>query len=84
MKPWKTAVALGAAACAACCAVPLLGLASGLAAFGSAMAACADELLPVAAVLLTGALALAGVWWWRRRQAARGGACGCTGTCSTG
>lgn len=78
MKTWKAIAALGAA-CAACCAIPLLGLSAGLAAFGSALAACADELMPAAAVLLAMALALAGVWLWRRRRAAQRAACGCNG-----
>jgi len=82
MKSWKAALGLGAA-CAVCCAIPLLGLAGGLAATGSALLACADELLPLAAALLAVALAVATVWWWRRRQAARSAACGCANTCST-
>lgn len=82
MKSWKAALGLGAA-CAVCCAIPLLGLAGGLAATGSALLACADELLPLAAALLAVALAVATVWWWRRRQALRSAACGCANTCST-
>ena len=82
MKSWKVLVGLGAA-CAACCAIPLLGLGSGLAAFGTALAACADELWPAPAVLLAGTLlASAGAWWWRRRQARRA-ACTCATSCTT-
>ena len=64
MKPWKAAFGVGAA-CAACCAVPLLGGAAALAA-GSALLACADELLPVAIGL---AAVGTGVVVWRRRKA---------------
>lgn len=82
MKSWKLALGLGVA-CAACCAIPLLGLAGGLAALGSVLAACADEWLPAAAALLAMAAGLAGLWWWRR-QAARKATCGCPNACSTG
>ncbi len=82
MTSWKAALGLGAA-CAGCCAIPLLGIAGGLAATGSALLACADELLPLAAALLAIALAVATVWWWRRRQASRRAACACVNTCST-
>ncbi|MFG6432848.1 hypothetical protein [Roseateles sp. LYH14W] len=82
MKPWKLALGLGAA-CAACCAIPLLGIAGGLAAFGSALWACADEFLPAAAVLAVIAVGLLGVWWWRRREAARRAKCACAEACST-
>ena len=75
MKPWKAALGVGAA-CAACCAVPLLGgaaaLAAGsatLAAAGSALLACADELLPLAIGLLGLAAVGAGIVVWRRRRA---------------
>jgi hypothetical protein len=81
MKPWKAVLGLGAA-CAACCALPLLGMASGLAAFGSVLAACADELVPLAAILLATALALVGARWWRHRRAAKA-ACECSTACST-
>jgi hypothetical protein len=82
MKSWKAVLGLGAA-CAACCAIPLLGAAGGLAAIGAALAACADELLPAAGVLLAGALALGAAWWWRRRQAQHRAACACPATCAT-
>lgn len=82
MKPWKVALGLSAA-CAACCAVPLLGIAGGLAAFGSALWACADELLPAVAVLAAVAAGLLGIWGWKRREAARRAKCGCVQSCST-
>lgn len=82
MKSWKAALGVGAA-CAVCCAIPLLGIAGGLAATGSALLACADDLLPLAAVLLAIALAVTTVWWWRQRQASRSATCGCADTCST-
>lgn len=82
MKPWKVALGLGAA-CAACCAIPLLGIAGGLAAFASALWACVDELLPAAAVLAVIAAGALGASWWRRREAARRAKCECVATCST-
>lgn len=82
MKPWKLALGLGAA-CAACCAIPLLGIAGGLAAFGSALWACADEFLPAAAVLAVIALGLLGALWWKRRDAAHRAKCECAEACST-
>lgn len=75
MKPWKTVLGLGAA-CAACCAIPFLGGT----ALAAALWACADELLPVALLLL----ALSAVWLWRRRAASRPAACGCESSCGTG
>ena len=75
MRPWKAVLGVGAA-CAACCAIPLVGglavLTAGtaaLAAAGSALLACADEFAPFA----TGLLVLAGVGgagtcWVRRRR----------------
>lgn len=83
MSRWKVMLGLSAA-CAACCAIHLLGLAGGLAAFGSALWACADELLPVAVVLGAIAAALFGLWWWQRRRTARSSSCGCATSCSTG
>lgn len=82
MKPWTVMLGVGAA-CAACCAIPLLGVAGGLAAFGSALWACADEFAPVAIALGLVATALAGLWFWQGRRARRKAACGCAGTCST-
>jgi hypothetical protein len=83
MRSWKLALGLGAA-CAVCCAIPLLGVAGGLTALGAALWACADEFLPAAAVLGTLAAAMGGTWWWRRRRAEQTTACGCGTTCSTG
>jgi|APMI01.1.fsa_nt_gi hypothetical protein len=83
MKPLKVVLGLGAA-CAACCAIPLLGLSAGFAAFGSTLAACADELLPAALVLLVVALGLAGTWLVRRRQAAKRAPCACAASSQTG
>lgn len=82
MKPWKVALGLGAA-CAACCAIPLLGIAGGLAAFGSALWACADEFLPAAAVLAVIAAVLVGVAWWKRHKAAHAARCACVEACPT-
>lgn len=81
MKPWKAALGLGAA-CVACCAIPLLGLA-GLASTGSLLLAFADEFLPLAVALLAMALALTTAWWWQRRQASRKATCDCGPTCPT-
>ncbi len=74
MRPWKAVLGVGAA-CAACCAVPLVGGiaaltvgTSALAAAAAALLACADEFAPLAAGIL--ALAVMGVAaaWWLRRQ----------------
>ncbi len=81
MRPWKVMLGLGAA-CAACCAIPLVGLAGGFAAFGSALWACADEFVPVTIVLGAVAAGLAAVWWRRKRERARTGTCGCKTACS--
>lgn len=86
MKPWKAAVGVGAA-CAACCAVPLVGgvaaLTAGstaLAALGSTLLACADEFIPLAGVLLALAAVGGGLVWWRRRAARKAQAhTGCGG-----
>lgn len=83
MKPLKVVLGLGAA-CAACCALPLLGLSAGFAGFGSALAACADELRPAAQVLLVVALGLAGAWLVRRRQAAKRASCACSAPSQAG
>lgn len=82
MRFWKVMLGLGTA-CAACCAIPLLAAAGGLAALGSATWARADEFIP-AAVLGAIAAGLASVWWWRKRKATRAGPCGCAASCSTG
>jgi len=82
MRPWKQMLALGVA-CAACCAIPLLGVAGGLAAFASALWACADELVPEAIALGAVAAALAGLWFWGKHRAPRSSACGCASSSST-
>jgi mercuric ion transport protein len=71
------------AACAACCAIPLLGVAGGLAAIASALWARADEFVPEAIALGAVAAALAGLWSWRKHRAARSSACGCAPSSST-
>lgn len=70
-----TPAALGAAACAACCAVPLVGLALGAGA-ASTVAAVAE---PIAGLLLAVSLLVGGVVLVRRRRAAKApaGSCGC-------
>jgi hypothetical protein len=90
MKNWKALLGVGAA-CAACCAIPLIGAGTALAAGSSALfagglsalMACADEFLPVAtlAAVALGLVGFAGrrVWSWRRRRASPvAGTCGCT------
>lgn len=89
MRPWKAVLGVGAA-CAACCAVPLLGgaavLAAGtatLAGLGSALLACADEFAPLAIALLGLAAMGAGVILWRRRaQRAADLASSCSSRCN--
>jgi hypothetical protein len=80
MKTWKAVAGVGAA-CAACCAVPLLGGAalwaagtSTLAAVGAALVACADDLVPLGAVTLA-VMAAGGFAWWRRRAVTTPPAC---------
>lgn len=82
IKTWKLALGLGAA-CAACCAVPLLGVAVGLAATGSGLAVIGSEFVHATVVALSLAAGLAGVVWWRRRQAAHREACACPAACTT-
>ena len=73
MRPWKAVLGVGAA-CAACCAVPLVGGiaswtvgTSALAAAASALLACADEFAPLAAGLLALAAVVSAAAWWLRR-----------------
>lgn len=73
MRPWKAVLGVGAA-CAACCAIPLVGGvaswtmgASALAAAASALMACADEFAPLAAGLLALAAVVSAAAWWLRR-----------------
>ncbi|MGQ3053046.1 MAG: hypothetical protein ACT6S0_14795 [Roseateles sp.] len=81
MKTWKLTLGLGAA-CAACCAIPLIAAAGGLAALGGVLVACADELLPFAGALVLLAGAAFGVYWWKRRRALRTSTCGCAASCT--
>lgn len=84
MKPWKVLLGLGAA-CAACCAIPLVAAAGGLALFGSALLARLEAFVPASMLLITGGVAVlaAGVWWLRKRRLASGDAgCGCAGSCA--
>lgn len=83
MKTWKLTLGLGAA-CAACCAIPLIAAAGGLAAVSGALVACADELMPLTGVLVLLAGAAFGAYWWRRRRALRTSSCGCAVSCTTG
>jgi len=95
MKPWKAILGMGAA-CVACCTVPLLAGAAGftaasatLAAAGAAMLRCAEELKPLAFVLLVVAglvVGGAGATQWLRhsppKDASTAKPCGCKpGTC---
>jgi hypothetical protein len=83
MRQWKVMLGLGVA-CAACCAIPLLGVAGGLAAFASVLWACADEFVSEAIALGVVAAVLAGLWFWSRHRAARSSACGCAPSSATG
>lgn len=86
MRPWKLMLGLGAA-CAACCAVPLLAAAGGLSAVSAVAAAlwaCADELIPAALGLGAVAALGAGGWWLWRQRLSRRRQCACTGACATG
>ena len=78
MKSWKVLFGVGGA-CAACCALPLVGGVAALSAGSSALLACADELAPIAWATAALAIVAGSVWWWRRRQA-RKSACGCGST----
>lgn len=89
MRPWKAVVGVGAA-CAACCAIPLLGGAAALtvgstalAALGATLLACADEFVPLAGLILVLAAGAGGLVWWRRRAAREAQAqTGCGGGCN--
>jgi LPXTG-motif cell wall-anchored protein len=83
MNPWKLALGAGAA-CAACCAAPIISAAAALGVgasglFAGAIGAVATQSwIPLAA----GGLALAtggGVLARRRRQAMKPSSCGCSG-----
>ena len=76
MKSWKVLFGVGGA-CAACCALPLVGGVAALSAGSSALVACVDGLAPAA---WAAALAVfgGGVWWWRRQS--QRSACGCGST----
>lgn len=89
MRPWKAAVGVGAA-CAACCAIPLLGGATAfvagstaVATIGAALAACADEFALLGVVLIVSAL-IGVLLAWRRRQRASGSnqVSSCSGACN--
>ena len=88
MRPWKAVLGIGAA-CAACCAVPLIGGAAmltagtaALAATGSALLACADEfVVPGTALLGLSGLAGGVIWWRRRTPRPVTSASGCGGGC---
>src|SRR5262245_40927067 len=76
MKTTKVLLGIGAA-CAACCAIPLLGGSAAVAAVASGVFACADEF--VVPAFVAGGIALAtGALWWRNRRLQRAVACGCT------
>ena len=83
MRSWMLMLGLGAA-CAVCCAIPLLGVAGGLAVFASALWACADEFIPAAIGLGVVASALLALWLWRTRPSAQANTCACATSCSTG
>lgn len=83
MRPWKVVLGMGAA-CAACCAIPLLSVAGGLTTFAAALWACADDFIPTAIGLGVVAVALVAFWLWRKRRSAQASICGCATPCSTG
>jgi LPXTG-motif cell wall-anchored protein len=87
MKPWKLVLGAGAA-CAACCAAPIisgmatLGVGSGLFAGGvGALSAYSESWVPLAAGGVALA-AVAGLVVWRRRRETEptAGGCGCSST----
>ena len=83
MRPWKMMLGLGAA-CVTCCAIPLLGLAGGLAASASALWACEGEFILVAIVLGVVTTTLTCLAWLRKRGAVQAASCECGTTCSPG
>jgi len=76
MKPWKLLLGV-AGACAACCALPLMGGAVAAGVTSSALFTCAGELMPAAWVAAALALGAGGVWLWRRRLAGKSSTRGC-------
>lgn len=82
MQAWKLLLGAGAA-CAACCAVPLVGVVAagtlGGTALGWAGSALAGEIAVAAAAILALGAAGLGRLWWRRRAARQATACGCPG-----
>lgn len=84
MKSWRVLLGVGAA-CAACCALPLVGGVATLATTASALLACADELAPLAWAAAGVALVAGALWFWRRQAARRAASCGCgPAACGTG
>ena len=85
MRPWKALLGLGAA-CAACCLLPLVAAAGGVAVFGSALLARLEAFVPASILLIAGgaAIAMTGLCWLRKRRRSLDAACGCAGSCSKG
>lgn len=88
MKPWKAILGLGAA-CAACCAVPLLSGAgalmvgsSTLAATGTALLASAGEFTPMRALLGVAGIVAGAFLWHRRGNRPATAAASCAGACN--
>lgn len=83
MTPWKLLLGLGAA-CAACCAIPLVAATGGIALFGSALLAHLEAFVPASLLLATGAgaVVVAGLWWMRKRRASSRPGCGSGGACA--
>jgi LPXTG-motif cell wall-anchored protein len=89
MKPWKLVLGAGAA-CAACCAAPIiggmaaLGVGSGLFAGGAgALSAYTESWLPLAAGGVALAAVAAVVAWRRKREVETASACGCPESAGT-
>lgn len=85
MSPWKAALGVGAA-CAACCALPVLGLAGGAAASGALSGALSAAWLDapwwVGVIVSSLVLTVGAGWFWQRRRAQRAAACDCADSCS--